>query len=298
MSTMKLRLLGALEIMATVSLFSQGYYPLQIGNMWQYRDSYDSTYGWTHTANKDTVLPNGHTYTMIMGDNPGSYFDGFYRQKESKVFYYGTYAINDTAEDLWYDYAKTTGDTLRVWVGSNPNGMNTITVTVIDDRMLDVFGKLRRTWTVYETSKNPGFYIVRMVADSIGLVYLAGEAGIAYTLRGAIINGTRYGTITDVESPHSALPNEFSLGQNYPNPFNPATTITFKLPREANVTLEVYDVLGREIRTLATGVLRPGAHNYTWDGKDAKGTQVPSGVYFYQLRTDGFIQTKAMMLLK
>jgi len=89
------------------------------------------------------------------------------------------------------------------------------------------------------------------------------------------------------------LPTVFSLAQNYPNPFNPATEINFGLPVPSNVQLTVYNVLGQTVTTLVDGELPAGNHTITWDA-----SSVSSGVYFYRLTTNQFVETKKMMLLK
>jgi len=88
-------------------------------------------------------------------------------------------------------------------------------------------------------------------------------------------------------------PRGFSLTQNYPNPFNPTTEITFELPRAANTTLKVYDVMGREVTELLNGHLSVGEHRLTFDASD-----LPSGVYFYRLQAGTETQTRKMLLLK
>jgi len=85
----------------------------------------------------------------------------------------------------------------------------------------------------------------------------------------------------------------FSLSQNYPNPFNPATVISYQLPLSSYVTLKVFDVLGREIKTLVEGELNSGKHSVVFDMKN-----LSSGVYFYRLTTPTFSQTKSMGVLK
>ncbi|HEY3294072.1 MAG TPA: T9SS type A sorting domain-containing protein [bacterium] len=85
----------------------------------------------------------------------------------------------------------------------------------------------------------------------------------------------------------------FRLMQNYPNPFNPSTEIAFELPREMRVTLKVFDVLGREVARLKDGVMAAGEHRIVFDG-----TNLPSGVYFYRMDTNQYVQTRKMLLLK
>jgi hypothetical protein len=85
----------------------------------------------------------------------------------------------------------------------------------------------------------------------------------------------------------------FHLVQNYPNPFNSTTEISFSLLRTDYVTLKVYDVLGRELRTLVDGRLTAGEHQVMWDA-----TGLPSGVYLCRLEAGGMAQTRKMVLLK
>ncbi|RME19554.1 MAG: T9SS C-terminal target domain-containing protein, partial [Candidatus Zixiibacteriota bacterium] len=93
-------------------------------------------------------------------------------------------------------------------------------------------------------------------------------------------------------------PTEYSLNQNYPNPFNPTTEISFALPEAANVTLDIYNVLGQRVTSLINGELPAGEHTVTWNGTNDAGASVASGVYFYRLTAGSFVQTKKMMMLK
>jgi hypothetical protein len=90
----------------------------------------------------------------------------------------------------------------------------------------------------------------------------------------------------------------YRLGQNYPNPFHPATEIAYAIPVAGEVTLRVYDVSGKLIRTLVDGHKGPGAHSVSWDGKDNAGRVVASGVYFYRMEAGRFVETKRMAFLK
>ena len=104
---------------------------------------------------------------------------------------------------------------------------------------------------------------------------------------------------TDVDSDRMAIvPNRFSLRQNYPNPFNPSTNITFTLPRNSRVTIDVYNVHGSKITTLVEGIKTAGMHTAQWNGKDASGNSVPAGVYVCKMKATGFEQTIRMLLLK
>jgi hypothetical protein len=99
---------------------------------------------------------------------------------------------------------------------------------------------------------------------------------------------------TGINYPNSdASPDNYFLEQNFPNPFNPTTKISFSIPKLSSVTLKVYDVLGNEIETLVNEEKPVGTYELTWNAAN-----LPSGVYFYQIRADNFIQTKKMILLK
>ena len=94
------------------------------------------------------------------------------------------------------------------------------------------------------------------------------------------------------------LPTAFSLSQNYPNPFNPITTIEYSLPEQSQVKLEVFNVLGQKVKTLADIVQPAGRHRIVWDGKDDQGKDVASGIYFYRLEAGQFTDSKRMVILK
>jgi len=115
-----------------------------------------------------------------------------------------------------------------------------------------------------------------------GALLATSENGGVYQFSGALSNeGDR------------EVPTQFSLAQNYPNPFNPSTMIEFSLPIAQNVTVSVYDVLGREVATLVDGMMDAGVHNVAFDA-----SELSSGVYIYNIRTQGFSASKKMLLTK
>ena len=104
------------------------------------------------------------------------------------------------------------------------------------------------------------------------------------------------GTTTGVET---STPRTFALYANAPNPFNPSTVIRFDVPTTGvDVSLRIYDVAGRPVRTLVDGVASAGARTTTWDGRDDAGLSAASGVYFYRMTAGNFVQTRKMVLLK
>ncbi len=95
-----------------------------------------------------------------------------------------------------------------------------------------------------------------------------------------------------------ALPSGFAITGNHPNPFNPSTTISYSLPRGGTASLAVYDITGRKVRDLAAGLMTAGAHSAVWNGRDASGRAVSSGVYFARLSLGGAAVTHRMTLMK
>jgi len=95
-----------------------------------------------------------------------------------------------------------------------------------------------------------------------------------------------------------AVPEEYNLTQNYPNPFNPSTTISFSIPSEGFVQVNVYDITGRLITGLVNGNLSAGYHDVIWDGTDMFGSNVSAGLYIYSLQAEGVSLTRKMVLMK
>ena len=111
---------------------------------------------------------------------------------------------------------------------------------------------------------------------------------------GANIGAFGIGCATiDIPENTSNLPSTFSLFQNYPNPFNASTSISYTLPYDTNVKLDIYDVAGRHIETLSDLYQSVGSHQVTWNAQD-----YPSGAYFYKIQAGDFTETKMMLLIK
>ena len=95
-----------------------------------------------------------------------------------------------------------------------------------------------------------------------------------------------------------AVPEEYTLDQNYPNPFNPSTMISFSLPSEGHVMVNIYDITGRLVSTLVDGSLSSGYHQVPWDGTDMFNSSVSAGLYIYSLQAEGVSLTRKMVLMK
>ena len=93
---------------------------------------------------------------------------------------------------------------------------------------------------------------------------------------------------------NSSVPDNFILYQNYPNPFNPSTNIKIDVPvHQGSISLKIYNLTGRLIQTLFKGSLNPGTYSYQFNSNN-----LPSGVYFYKLVSDGYSETKKMVFIK
>jgi len=99
--------------------------------------------------------------------------------------------------------------------------------------------------------------------------------------------------VTGVESEKSSVPTQFELAQNFPNPFNPTTKIQYTLGKNTNVEISVYDLLGQKVATLVNEYQNGGSHKIVWDASGAS-----AGVYFCQMKTNGLVETKKMLLVK
>jgi hypothetical protein len=193
------------------------------------------------------------------------------------------------------------GGILNVWADYNGDGDFTDPGerTIID-------------WPCVRGDNNLAFNIASDVrTEEVAVRFrIAPVAGIRST--GIVIGGevedtfVRMQNITAVQEKENQenIPETFRLLQNYPNPFNPSTTIPFHLPERAEVRIIIYNILGRQVRTLVQGEWSPGIHTITWDGRDAFGQQTASGVYIYRIECsqhgarNGFTQSRKMLLLR
>jgi hypothetical protein len=179
------------------------------------------------------------------------------------------------------------------------------------------FGASADTWLQFTldhpTLYNPALSLVIQIEQcgapgvtgySLGHVNLTGNRRIwsvggcpfaAYASAGVNVLefGVNISPVSGVVPITSQIPTQYRLEQNYPNPFNPVTKINFEIPKTGFVSLKVYNVLGREVANLVNTVKNAGNYSVDFDG-----TNLSSGVYFYKLESNGFVDTKKMMLIK
>jgi hypothetical protein len=145
------------------------------------------------------------------------------------------------------------------------------------------------------TGTTTGYSLCFTAATGNRRIYSVG--GCPYVYSGVSTNIINCGiglvTVTGVTPISANIPKEYKLLQNYPNPFNPVTKISFEIPKTGFVTLRVFDLLGREIKTLVNEVKNAGSYNVDFDGYSFS-----SGTYFYRLESNGYFETKKMVLIK
>jgi hypothetical protein len=161
-------------------------------------------------------------------------------------------------------------------------------VTVLEDTPFrtDRISNARIFYMVDTTEAGSGSYTTQFVTQP----YTVSRGGI--TSLGPFAVG-RFREVTGVIERDPGVPTEFNLSQNYPNPFNPSTSIQYSVPSTQYVSLKVYDMLGRELRTLVSEVKPPGSYTVEWDPRG-----VASGVYFYRIEAGAFRETKKLILLR
>ena len=149
------------------------------------------------------------------------------------------------------------------------------------------------TWLVQSTPGGVRIFDLVFIDSTTG--YAVGDSGYVF----------KYSkNATEVSDLGAFLPNAFQLRQNYPDPFNPTTTIRFTVPLESFVSIKIFDLLGKEIATLAHDLLQAGDHTIVWNAVDRPGQAISSGIYFYRMEATplngsaGFTSSKKMIFLK
>ena len=116
--------------------------------------------------------------------------------------------------------------------------------------------------------------------------------------KGATEIGVHYFDVQYLSLSNTTIPNQFELYQNYPNPFNPVTTLRYDLPEQANVNIIIYDMLGRQVKTLINQTQNAGYRSVIWDATNDYDKPVSAGIYLYQIQAGEYISIKKMVLLK
>ena len=279
-----------------------GWFPLAIGNLWAY-NQYWFDDGWPEPpivtfagtkymeVKKDTIINNKKYFVL---ENDYISFEifpprMFLRVDSSTGFIYRFWQELDD-EYIFHNLNPELGDTIFFPpYPSNP-------YYILDNEQpINYFGidtYERRYWEYLPCS----CYHTLIKGFGLARTYFNEFGGSESTLKGCIIGGVLYGDTTyvvDVEKDPNPIPTEFKLEQNFPNPFNPSTKISWQSPVSGWQTLKIFDVLGKEVAKLVDEYRDAGNYDIEF-----KATQLPSGIYFYQLKVGNFIETRKMLLLK
>ena len=192
--------------------------------------------------------------------------------------------------------ATDDADSLRISAFIDPTGKK-LTVVVLNIG----YQTLSMNFDIQDFNADDGMVIRTSGTESGDTVsaHYNGKTSLDFPQRSITTISLAGNLTTKVRNFQLLTPIEFSLAQNFPNPFNPSTAIEYSLPKESFVSLKVYDVLGREVATLVSGIQHSGIHRAVFSSTSTKqSVQLMSGVYFYTFTTNGFTQTKKMLLLK
>lgn len=223
--------------------------------------------------------------------------------------------------DIYHDFSGLTyssvakGEKLQGLVNDegNPTADMTILGNFIDDRVKVLAYSVNRARTAGNGEKGDLLYLTYTLADGATL-----PENISFYFSIVNVPGTSLNpellnvvcsfpdednpiyisTVTASSEDNLGLPVEFALFQNYPNPFNPSTQIAFDVPSSEFVTLRVFNLLGQDIKTLASKLMSPGKYTFEWNGTDLLNNDAASGVYFYELRGKTFVSRKKMLLIR
>jgi len=254
-----------------------------------------SSAGWDE-AHAIAIDDSGNVYVTGYSSGFGTYLD------YATIKYYSN---GDTAWVRRYNGPGNNEDAAHD-IAVDKSGNVYITGYSWDSTTLDDYATIKYypngdiAWiTRYNGPANSGDGATALMVDDSSNIYVTGSTfGIG--------TGPDYTTIKYIQTPgevkdetgNREKPSEFILSQNYPNPFNLNTKIEFTLPHPGFASLNIYDLLGRKVRTLVSENLSPGYKSVLWDGKDNSGKQVASGIYFYRLQVGDFSGVKKLVLLK
>ena len=270
----------------------ESFFPLQIGNFWQYYV--------THKVSNDTSYY--YDYVSVLGDTILGTENNIYYLVKTPVF---AYIAIDSIAFLRFDIElksivsfKLGEEAILFKLDADINDCWDYYGTEVCCReigILNVFGE-DRSYKNFEQDNGPppwNYFLAKDIGPVemyIDQTYIFIERFL-YNLVYAKINGVEYG-ILPVYDDINRVKN-YKLSQNYPNPFNPATTIAYQIPQTGFVTLKVYDILGREVATLINEEKLAGSYEVQFIGNG-----LTSGIYFYQLKAGNYSETKKMILLK
>lgn len=258
------------------------------GNM-LWLKTYNSSYG-----------ENDIAYNVAIDFNGNSYITGVGGQVGQMGWDYTTIKYNTTGDSVWvkrYNPA-TASDDWAFSVAADKYGNAYVTGKSNNYNLGYGYTTIKYSPTgeqLWVKRYDGGFSYgnseaKKIIVDTNLNIYVSGNSDISGITEIATI---KYSQLTGIQTISNNVPDKFLLYQNYPNPFNPSTVVRFSLPVASQVSLKVYDVMGREVQTLVNERVQAGSYEVKFDGSNLN-----SGVYFYRIITDEFNDTRRMLLLK
>lgn len=242
----------------------------------------------------DTNL--GFVWTGADDNNTGYLILAQEGSNNSETWATGSGNWGKVENDLWYNYAGGTalGDKAPLQTAGGAGTYEfKICVAPYGDGTTNVI------WTLQKADGS--YYMDGGIKDNAPLtsfnsfVIGIGDGASATSLSLEDVEATMADDLipSDIQDLKSALPTKFALNQNYPNPFNPTTTIEYALPKDSDVKLVIYDILGSRVTELVNGVKKAGYYKVNFNASN-----LASGIYFYTIKAGDFVTTKKLVLLK
>jgi carboxypeptidase T len=271
-------------VMDTTVIYNEKVYVLAGSGDIVLNDNGENTFtNWTSNQGWNLVTTQSNSPTHSFTDSPGGEYSNdannsmtmvnpvslstssfvflnFYHKYFTEENYdYGIVEVSKNNENIWHLVKSYSGEN-SAWTLQN------LDLTPFTEGATEIKVRFRLSSDGFLTED--GWYVddVKLIVYSVGLVGIASN---------------------------QQIPGSFRLEQNYPNPFNPSTVISYNLPKNSNVSLKVFDILGNEVATLVNGNQITGNHNV-----DFNGANIASGIYFYKLTADDYVDVKRMMLVK
>ncbi len=286
--------------LATGKLDADNYVDILVGcsngTVWNLQNNQSGSFTPTEVHIGNLSDPASVAIADLNGDNIGDF--GVTHAVNDFLYTYlnngdGTYAIDKA-------YVTTDNPTNFEFADINDDSMVDILICIGTTDEIQIYLNQGSRVFSLDTAYTVGGTPKGLVFDDFDKDGYPDLAATSYTTDMAAVLINRLSLILSVDEVDNGgiLPNNFSLEQNYPNPFNPNTTIKFSLQTASQTKVEVFNMLGQPIKVLVDEKLSAGNKKVNWDGLNADGKSVSSGIYFYRIITDEFKDTKKMVLLK
>lgn len=288
------------------------YFPLELGNYWEYWSIGSEVIPWFIWVTGDTLMDNGRRYFKLKN---------IYNYSDEGYNYYRLDSLNDLyqyvirpdcneKDELLYNFEAEDSSIWPICGNISQMGSYYYWIYQITTHFYPIFNSILSTkWftsVLIDTTVSPpdtlwdpiygGPIGVRKIAKGVGMVETIAELGRWFLLTGAIIDSNEYGTISGLEDIYEDFYKNKTQDADiivYPNPFNNSTRLRYKISERSFVKIKVYDALGNEVATLVNEEKQAGEYEVEFNVSD-----LTSGIYFYRLQAGSFVETKKMILLK